>query len=116
MSPGQRQEPQLAFGEPECRAQGRESPGGGQRAAGQILGRHGLVDQVTGQCRAGLERACGWGFLAGVCPSLGYAVLMWLASCRPSSVIDVWRILNFCIFPVTVIGKSEVNLTYSGTL
>ena len=33
------------------------------------------------------------------------------ASSRPSSVIDVSRILNFCTLPVTVIGKSSVNRT-----
>ena len=32
------------------------------------------------------------------------AVRVWLASSRPSSVIEVSRILNFCTLPVTVNG------------
>jgi hypothetical protein len=46
----------------------------------------------------------------------GQAVRVALAAARPSSPIDVSRILNFCTFPVTVIGKSPVNRTYFGTL
>ena len=44
------------------------------------------------------------------------AVAVSLAACRPSSVIDTSRILNFCTLPVTVIGNSLVNRTYLGTL
>src|SRR5215831_1970497 len=49
-------------------------------------------------------------------PRLRYAVLALLASSRPSSVIDVSRILNFCTLPVTVIGNSAVSRTYRGIL
>ena len=42
---------------------------------------------------------------------VGQAVLVWLAASRPSSAIDVSRILNFWTLPVTVIGNSSVNRT-----
>jgi hypothetical protein len=78
------------------------------RAAGRngVTGEQ-VVDQVFEQATAkrDLDAQVSQVRVPGV-----YAVLMWLASCRPSSVVDVWRILNFCIFPVIVIGKSEVNL------
>ena len=38
------------------------------------------------------------------------------ADCKPSSSIAISRILNFCTFPVTVMGKSVVTLKYRGTL
>src|SRR5215813_5332205 len=38
------------------------------------------------------------------------------AGARPSSTIEISRILNFWIFPVTVIGNSAVNRTYRGIL
>ncbi len=47
---------------------------------------------------------------AGPAPA-GQAVLARAAACRPSSAMETSRILNFCTFPVTVIGKSLVNRT-----
>ena len=41
-------------------------------------------------------------------PSAGQAVGVRSASARSSSPTDTSRILNFCTFPVTVIGKSLV--------
>ena len=38
------------------------------------------------------------------------AILIEAASCNPNSSIDVWRIRNFWILPVTVIGKLSTNL------
>ena len=38
------------------------------------------------------------------------AVLIEAASCNPNSSIDAWRIKNFWILPVTVIGKPSTNL------
>ena len=46
----------------------------------------------------------------------GQAVVVLAASSSPSSVIDVSRILNFWILPVTVIGNSLVYRRYRGIL
>ncbi len=35
---------------------------------------------------------------------------------RPSSLVEISRILNFCTFPVTVIGNSSLIRMYRGTL
>jgi len=45
-----------------------------------------------------------------------YALFTAAASSNPSRAIASSRILNFCTFPVTVIGKASVNTTYRGTL
>ena len=41
----------------------------------------------------------------------GHAVFTASARLKPSSSMETWRIRNFWIFPVTVVGNSVVNLT-----
>jgi len=45
-----------------------------------------------------------------------YAVSIWATSSRCSSCIDTSRILNFWIFPVTLMGKPVTNFTWRGIL
>ncbi|MNS97754.1 hypothetical protein D3C72_1321000 [compost metagenome] len=95
-----------------------------QLAACQVLGARGLaaallhlrelllqvVDQRAHGGRIGLEVGrprIQFGF------EFAHAVFSWL---RPSCSVMASRILNFWILPVTVIGNSETNWMYLGTL
>src|SRR5262249_21150390 len=97
------------------RARGRTGPGGlGWRAASATARQE--QDGQRPQHLHGhdelahLLHTSGW--LRVVLRSFYHAVATAAARSNPSSSIACSRILNFCTFPVTVIGKPSTNFTY----